>query len=76
MRFLHVWASRPIGFVNPVPYAHPEVLHDIISRRGVTRNPACGTDGFAVSQGVGWDPVMWLGTPNYPDLVKLFMEQP
>ena len=40
-----------IGFVNPVLYAHPEVLHDITSGS----NPGCGTDGFAVA--TGWDPV-------------------
>jgi len=40
-----------IGFVNPVLYAHPEVLHDITSGS----NPGCGTNGFAVA--TGWDPV-------------------
>lgn len=40
-----------IGFVNPVLYAHPGVLHDIT----VGSNPGCGTGGFNAS--TGWDPV-------------------
>lgn len=32
----------PIGFVNPVLYAHPEVLNDIVNGS----NPNCGSAGF------------------------------
>lgn len=39
-----------IGFVNPVLYAHPEVLHDIT----VGNNQGCGTPGFSCA--AGWDP--------------------
>lgn len=61
-------AGKPtVGFVNPVLYAHPEVLHDIT----VGSNPGCGSDGFAVSS--GWDPVTGLGTPNYPAMLDLFL---
>lgn len=41
----------PVGFVNPVLYAHPEVLNDITNGS----NPNCGSSGFEAS--VGWDPV-------------------
>lgn len=55
-----------VGFVNPVLYAHPEVLHDIT----VGDNSACDGRGFNAS--VGWDPVTGLGTPNYPAMLDLF----
>lgn len=42
--------KKPVGFVNPTLYAHPEVLHDIT----VGSNPGCGTNGFSASK--GWDP--------------------
>jgi tripeptidyl-peptidase I len=45
----------PVGFVNPVLYAHPEVLNDITNGR----NPGCGTQGFEAVK--GWDPVTGLG---------------
>ena len=60
--------KKTVGFVNPILYAHPEVFHDIT----VGSNPGCGTDGFAVA--TGWDPVTGLGTPNYPAMLKLFMD--
>lgn len=56
-----------VGFVNPVLYAHPEVLHDITTGT----NPGCGTDGFSAQP--GWDPVTGYGTPNYKKMLKLFM---
>ncbi|GAB7350004.1 hypothetical protein MBLNU459_g0680t2 [Dothideomycetes sp. NU459] len=40
-----------IGFINPVLYAHPTVLHDITTGS----NPGCNTNGFSVA--AGWDPV-------------------
>lgn len=61
-------AGKPtVGFVNPVLYANPGVLHDITTGS----NPGCNTNGFAVSS--GWDPVTGLGTPNYPAMLSLFM---
>ncbi|KAK4976780.1 hypothetical protein LTR42_002825 [Elasticomyces elasticus] len=59
-----------IGFVNPILYANPQVLHDIT----VGNNSGCGTPGFFAAS--GWDPVTGLGTPNYPAFVKLFMSMP
>ena len=59
-----------VGFVNPTLYANPGVLHDIT----VGNNSGCGTPGFFAQP--GWDPVTGLGTPNYPQLVDLFMGLP
>ncbi|KAJ5215379.1 uncharacterized protein N7498_001786 [Penicillium cinerascens] len=58
-----------VGFVNPVLYAHPDAFFDITKGD----NPGCGTNGF--SAGVGWDPVTGLGSPNYPALLKAFMDE-
>jgi tripeptidyl-peptidase-1 len=59
-----------VGFVNPSLYAHPEVFHDITEGS----NPNCGTSGFSAAK--GWDPVTGLGTPNFPALLKMLMDQP
>ena len=34
--------KRTVGFINPVLYAHPQVLHDIT----IGNNSGCGTPGF------------------------------
>ncbi|KAJ5133905.1 Aorsin [Penicillium atrosanguineum] len=60
----------PVGFVNPVLYAHPEVLNDITNGT----NAGCDTNGFAAIE--GWDPATGLGTPNFPRLKKLYMKLP
>lgn len=62
--------KRPVGFINPVLYAHPEVFRDITNGT----NPDCGYDGFSAVE--GWDPVTGLGTPHYPKLLKLFLSLP
>jgi tripeptidyl-peptidase-1 len=63
-------AGEPtVGFVNPTLYANPGIMHDIATGN----NPGCNTNGFSAS--TGWDPVTGLGTPNYPALLKLFMNQ-
>lgn len=62
--------KAPVGFVNPVLYEHPEVLHDITNGS----NPNCGSSGFKTAP--GWDPVTGLGTPNYPKMLELFMSLP
>ncbi|KAJ5471769.1 hypothetical protein N7530_009126 [Penicillium desertorum] len=62
-------AGKPtVGFVNPVLYAHPEAFFDVTTGS----NPGCNTDGFSAAK--GWDPVTGLGTPNYPELLRVFME--
>lgn len=60
----------PVGFVNPVMYAHTEMFNDIV----VGNNSLCGMTGFQAAR--GWDPVTGLGTPNYGKMLKVFMELP
>ncbi|KAK6833131.1 hypothetical protein PG995_012901 [Apiospora arundinis] len=60
----------PVGFINPVLYAHPEVFNDIVNGS----NPNCGSSGFSAVP--GWDPVTGMGTPKYPELLKLFLSLP
>ncbi|KAF8302073.1 subtilisin-like protein [Clavulina sp. PMI_390] len=66
----HAKGKKPVGFINPALYAHPELFHDIT----YGRNPGCGTKGFeAVS---GWDPVTGLGTPRFKKLMTYFSNLP
>ncbi|KAH6681702.1 peptidase S8/S53 domain-containing protein [Halenospora varia] len=60
----------PIGFVNPVFYAHPEILNDVTNGTNV----GCGSQGFHAAP--GWDPATGLGTPNYPKMKALFLSLP
>jgi tripeptidyl-peptidase-1 len=60
----------PVGFINPVLYAHPEVFSDIVEGN----NPGCGTEGFSAAE--GWDPVTGLGAPNFEKLKEVFMALP
>lgn len=57
----------PVGFLNPVLYANPDVLNDVTQGA----NPGCGTPGFGARP--GWDPVTGLGTPNFPKMLELFL---
>lgn len=56
-----------VGFINPVLYANPGAMNDIVSGN----NPGCGTNGFSAVP--GWDPVTGLGTPNYAKLLQVWM---
>ncbi|GKT96345.1 subtilisin-like protein [Colletotrichum tofieldiae] len=47
--------KKPVGFINPTLYAHPEVLNDVTNGD----NPGCGTQGFSAVE--GWDPVTGMG---------------
>ncbi|KAK2039243.1 aorsin [Colletotrichum somersetense] len=62
--------KQPVGFINPTLYAHPEILNDVTNGN----NPGCGTQGFSAVS--GWDPLTGLGTPNYPEMEKLFLSLP
>lgn len=62
--------KKPIGFLNAIFYAHPEMFNDVT----VGSNPGCGTDGFKTAP--GWDPVTGLGTPNYPKMKEVFLSLP
>ncbi|KAI2633346.1 tripeptidyl-peptidase 1 precursor [Xylaria nigripes] len=58
--------KRPLGFLNPWLYAKGyKGLNDITEGSAV----GCGVDGFPAAK--GWDPVTGLGTPDFPELVKL-----
>lgn len=60
----------PVGFLNPVLYANPDIFNDIVS--GSIKG--CNTTGFAAIE--GWDAATGLGTINYPKLLKVFMDLP
>ncbi|KAI1349367.1 peptidase S8/S53 domain-containing protein [Xylaria sp. FL0043] len=62
--------KKPVGFIHPVLYAHPEVFNDVT----VGDNRGCRTAGFPATE--GWDPVTGMGTPNYPKLLELFKSLP
>ncbi|KUI73074.1 Aorsin [Cytospora mali] len=60
----------PVGFINPVLYANPQIMNDVTSGH----NPGCSTNGFSAVE--GWDPLTGLGTPNYEKMEALFMTLP
>ncbi|KIJ66024.1 hypothetical protein HYDPIDRAFT_87864 [Hydnomerulius pinastri MD-312] len=64
--------KSPIGFINPTIYSaeFAGLFNDIT----MGDNPGCGTDGFNAT--IGWDPVTGLGTPNFPKLLKAWLELP
>lgn len=62
--------KRPVGFLNPVLYANPYVLNDIVDGA----NYGCGSKGFNAT--LGWDPVTGLGTPDYLRLRDLYLRLP
>ena len=62
--------KAPLGLLNPLVYAHPEVFTDIAAGS----NPGCGTPGFPAV--IGWDPATGVGAPIYPALRALVMSLP
>ncbi|KAJ6504130.1 family S53 protease [Mycena vitilis] len=60
---LLVAGKPPLGFLNPLIYAHPEMFFDITKGN----NPGCDTDGFSAT--TGWDPVTGFGTPDYAKML-------
>lgn len=62
--------KAPVGFLNNVLYANAGIMNDVTDGG----NKGCGTAGFQAVK--GWDPVTGLGTPNYPNMLKLFMSLP
>lgn len=60
-----------VGFVNPILYAHPEVLNDVATGF----NTGCGVDeAFRAVQ--GWDAVTGLGSPDYERMREIFLGLP
>ena len=62
--------KKPVGFLNPVLYAHPHIFKDIVSGS----NSSCGGQAFRAA--AGWDPVTGLGTPDYKRMEEVFMKLP
>ncbi len=52
--------GRPVGFLNPFLYQHPETLNDVTQGGGQS----------AWSAGPGWDPVTGLGSPDGAKLLS------
>ncbi|PKK52803.1 hypothetical protein CI102_2713 [Trichoderma harzianum] len=62
--------KKPVGFINPMLYQHPEAFNDITTGH----SSGCSTDGFSAVE--GWDPITGMGTPNYPKLKEVFLNMP
>lgn len=60
----------PVGFINPVLYKNTDIFNDIT----LGHSAGCLTSGYSATP--GWDPTTGLGTPNYPDMLKVFMDLP
>ncbi|KAK3694162.1 peptidase S8/S53 domain-containing protein [Podospora appendiculata] len=62
--------KAPVGFLNPVLYAHPEMFVDVVEGS----IGGCGTPGFSAV--AGWDPASGLGTPSFERMRRVFMKLP
>ncbi len=56
--------KSPLGFLNPLLYAHPEAFFDVLD----------GNNGFPTAP--LWDPVSGMGTINYQKLEQIVMDLP
>lgn len=65
--------KKPLGFLNQLLYAHPEVFTDIVSGTN-TGMGGCNAGGFPATK--GWDPVTGMGTPLFPEMLKLALSLP
>jgi len=65
----------PLGFLAPFLYhlseTSPQAFNDIVMGDNRCRSfgSGCCTDGFQA--GPGWDPVVGLGSPNFPEILRL-----
>ncbi|KAM3549366.1 hypothetical protein ARSEF4850_008891 [Beauveria asiatica] len=66
--------KKPIGFANPTLYKNPGAFNDITIGGQSGDGNTCGGRGFSTAP--GWDPVTGLGTPKYPELLKVFLALP
>ncbi|KAM3449277.1 hypothetical protein MY3296_007053 [Beauveria thailandica] len=66
--------KKPIGFANPTLYRNPGAFNDITIGGQSGDANTCGGRGFSTAP--GWDPVTGLGTPKYPELLKVFLALP
>ena len=58
--------GKPLGFLNPLIYAHPEGFQDVTKGK----NPG-GPSWAGFTAIAGWDAATGLGTPNYEALSKV-----
>jgi tripeptidyl-peptidase-1 len=65
--------KKPLGLLNPLFYAHPEIFKDIESGTN-SGYGGCGFGGFTA--GVGWDPVTGMGSPKFDLMLKLVLSLP
>ncbi|KAH7006737.1 peptidase S8/S53 domain-containing protein [Fusarium venenatum] len=63
--------KEPVGFINPVLYAKPDILNDVM----IGSNKGCGVDEAFQATG-GWDAVTGLGSPDYERMRDFFMSLP
>lgn len=69
----------PLGLVNPTLYKHPEIMKDIVKGHNgfcLDRNKSLFGPEYGYNCTEGWDPVTGLGTPVYPELLKVFVDLP
>ncbi|KAM3459880.1 hypothetical protein NHJ6243_006416 [Beauveria neobassiana] len=66
--------KKSIGFANPTLYRNPGAFNDITIGGQTGEDNTCGGRGFSTAP--GWDPVTGLGTPKYPELLKVFLALP
>ena len=53
--------KSPLGFLNPMVYAHPEGWNDVtVGANGFNKAPSGGFPAIK-----GWDAATGMGTPNY-----------
>lgn len=62
--------KKSVGFLNPVLYALPNMLHDVVNGS----NYGCGGGAFPADE--GWDPVTGLGTPDFEKMLQAYMSLP
>ncbi|XDG03800.1 hypothetical protein ABKA04_003415 [Annulohypoxylon sp. FPYF3050] len=67
----HRAGKPPVGFVNPILYANPDIFNDITTGH----NFGCGADP-AFRAVKGWDAVTGLGSPDYSALHRVLTELP
>eukprot|EP00026_Physarum_polycephalum_P003429 Phypoly_transcript_03440.p1 GENE.Phypoly_transcript_03440~~Phypoly_transcript_03440.p1 ORF type:complete len:705 (+),score=87.98 Phypoly_transcript_03440:71-2185(+) len=67
--------KSPIGFANPALYqmfaSDPSAFNDITQGSNRCNRAYCCEYGWSATQ--GWDPATGLGSPNFPNMVKYFL---
>ncbi|KAK0623800.1 peptidase S8/S53 domain-containing protein [Immersiella caudata] len=66
-----VASIKPVGFINPVLYAHPEMFNDVTDGA----NAGCGVEQ-AFGAADGWDAVTGLGSLDFERMRQVFLGLP